>query len=183
MSVASFAPEFKTPEFVTALKALIQGSRFLYRDVELHRDEVGLHQVGTFFREASMFDCTRRLGGIVGETRIVVISASPRDLSRFSERPEWGLAVLGANELFKVTDVQTLQGKTQITIAHVPAAFEAYFRSADAWLFEKWTVPQAQEDFKEALGMDIITAHLEQDWRRRVERPPGMSTERRLAVA
>ncbi len=130
-----------------------------------------------------MFDCTARFGGIVGDTRFVAISSSPRSLSSLSERAEWGLAILGANELFKVIDVQTLQGKTQITLAHVPKAFEAFFRSPDSWLFEKWTVPQAQEDLREAVGMPIIAAHLGEDWRRRVERPPGMSTERRFSPA
>jgi hypothetical protein len=183
MSVESFAPGFKTPEFVAALKALILGSKYLCRDVVLHHDELALYRVGTFFREASLFDCTAHFGGIVGNTRMMVITSSPRGLGQLSARPEWGLAVLGPNELFKVLDIQTLKDKTQITVAHVPVAFEAYFRSSDAWLFDKWTVPQAQEDFREALEMKAIGVHLEEEWRRRVERPPGMSSERRLAAA
>lgn len=183
MSVENFAPEFKTPEFVAALRALTLGSKYLCRDVVLHHDELALYRVGTFFREASLFDCTAHFGGIVGNTRMMVITSSPRGLGQLSARPEWGLAVVGPDELFKVLDIQTLKEKTQITVAHVPAAFEAYFRSSDAWLFDKWTVPQAQEDFREALEMEAIGVHLEEEWRRRVERPPGMSSERRLAAA
>ncbi len=183
MSIENFASEFKTPGFVAALKALIQGSKYLCRDVVLHHDELALYRVGTFFREASLFDCTALFGGIVGNTRMMVITSSPRGLGQLSARPDWGLAVVGANELFKVLDVQTLKEKTQITVAHVPAAFEAYFRSSDAWLFDKWTVPRAQEDFREALEMEAIGAHQEEEWRRRVERPPGMNSERQLAAA
>ena len=183
MSVENFAPEFKTPGFVDALKTLVQRSKYLCRDVVLHHDELALYRVGRFFREASLFDCTALFGGIVGNTRMMVITSSPRGLGHLSERPDWGLTVVGANELFKVLDVQTLKEKTQITVAHVPAAFEAYFRSSDAWLFDKWTVPQAQEDFRKALEMEAIGVHLEEEWRRRVERPPGMSPERRLSAA
>ena len=183
MSVENFAPEFKTPAFVAALKALVLGSKYLCRDVVLHHDELALYRVGAFFREASLFDCTALFGGIVGNTRMMVITSSPRGMGQLSERPDWGLAVMGANQLFKVLDVLTLKEKTQITVAHVPAAFEAYFRSYDAWLFDKWTVPQAQEDFREAVEMEAIVVHLEEEWRRRVERPPGMSSERRLVVA
>ncbi len=183
MSVANFAPEFRTPEFVAALKELIKSSKYLYRDANLNRDELVQYQVGAMFREATVFDCTARLGGIVGGTRFVVVSSAPRSLSRLSERSEWGLATLGANELFKVIDVQVLQDKTQITLAHVPAAFEAYFRSSDSWLFDKWTVPQAQQDLHAAVGMPTIAAHVEEDWRRRIERPPGMNAERRLIPA
>ena len=183
MTTPSIDPRFKAPEFVIKLRELIQTSKYLYRDTSLSPQELQLYRVGTFFREPSLFDCTARFGGIVGDTRFVVISSSPRALSGLSDNPGWGLAVLRTGQLFKVSDVEQGGGKTQITLVHVPPGFEEYFHSPDCALFDKWVLPQARTDFKEALESSVIPELLEAEWRQRIARPPGLDNEGRLIAA
>lgn len=172
-----------TPEFRDRLKSLLQGSKFLYRDVPLDADALALYSTGTFVREPTLCDATAKFGGPTANTRFLLISAQPRDLSALSERPEWGLCVLGVNQLLKVVDVHREGEFVQVTLLHVPDAFATYFRSADASFFENMITPQTRADFREAVATKPLAEHAAAAWRDRVAVAPGMRRDGTLNVA
>lgn len=165
---------YKTPEFAARLQRLLFESKFVYRDVNLKPEVIRLYQPGLFFREPTLFDTTHRFGGPTGNTRFLVVTSTPRDMSMVSETPEWGLCTFPPNELFKIIDVMAVGSLTQVTVLHIPADCEFYFRSADSSFFENQLTPQTCADFHEAIRAEKISIHTSASWRQRTMRPPGV---------
>ena len=168
---------YKTAEFGAKLKQLLTSSKFLYRDTDVRTEIRDLYAVGTLFREPTLCDVTPKFGGLLGNTRFLIVSSVPKSVGGFSENPEWQLCVLGTNQLFKVVDVSRNGSKNQITVLHIPDGFEEYFRSSDANFFESMLVPQTRADFSEACSLEALPELNSPSWKERVQRPLGLNLD------
>jgi hypothetical protein len=174
------AANYKTQEFGARLNQLLVGSKFLYRDTSLSPEVLALYRVGLFFRDPTPFDTSHRFSGLTANTRFLVISSSPINLSAMSENPEWGLCVFKPNELFKVVDVQRHGGFSQVTVLHIPDGFEHYFRSTDASYFEARLTPKTRSEFQEAMQTAVLPDLASAAWRERTALPPGINASGKL---
>ncbi|MES2933217.1 MAG: hypothetical protein V4805_06995 [Pseudomonadota bacterium] len=174
------ASNYKTKDFDQSLTRLLQNSKFLYRDTNLSPEIRAQYKKNLFFRESTFCDVTHKFGGPAANTRFLVISASPRDISGLSEHPEWGLCIFPSNELFKVIDLHLLGAFLQVTLLHIPKGFEAYFRSPDASHFEALIVPQTRGDFQEACSMPPLAELTGEEWLARTAHPLGCNNEELL---
>lgn len=174
---------YKTPEFFEKLKQLLVSSKFLYRDTSIPQETLTLFKVGAMFKEPTFCDATSKFGGIIGNTRFLIVCSSPKDFGMLSENPEWGLCAVGANETFKVIDVIHNESKSQVTVLHIPKGFEEYFLSEDAHMFEGNLTPQTREDFSEACSTKPLPELNTVSWRERVQHPIGVDNEGQLRSA
>ena len=174
--------EVRPADFVARLKAFLTANRFHYRDADLAPAAIEQYRVGLLFRERTLCDATYKFGGLAGTTRFLVISAQAMNVDAMSSHPEWGLCLLPANALFKVIDIHREGGKSQITVLHVPADFEPFFRSDEAQRFESLLVPQTRQDFADALRQAPLSELMTSDWRERTAWPLGTDNEGRLVA-
>ena len=174
--------DYKSPAGQARLKGLLHGAKFLYRDTNLSQEVQRLYAVGTFFRERTMCDATHKFGGVAGNTRFLIVCAAPRNMAAMSAHPEWGLCVVGANELFKVIDVQRQGELAQITVLHVPGDVEMYFRSEEANRFEPLLLSSTGADFEEACKAAPLPEFTTPEWRKRVDHPLGTDLDGKLCA-
>lgn len=156
------------------LKQLLAGSKFIYRDTNLSKDQLSKFQVGMFFKEHTACDATAKFGGINGNVRFLIVTSTPKDLSVLSPNPSFAHSVVGMNEVYKVIAVSEKQGYFQITVLHVPNEFRSYFSSQDAQGFEGLVLQSTEQDFNEACTVPVDPDLEHPDWVERVKPPIGL---------
>lgn len=106
-------------ELEGALNDMLKGLANYVRDVNLDPEVAALYQPGMIIREKTFVDASRRVGGMATTHRFAIFSNHMADLSEYEHGTNWGLCVSASESRFKVLDVYTYEGKTQITLLHL----------------------------------------------------------------
>ncbi|MBR4448365.1 NADAR family protein [Methanobrevibacter sp.] len=164
----------QSPEYQIIRQILQGGSRYV-RDVDLDDALAGKYEAGQILTEKAFVDATPKIGGMLTSHRYLIISQYMADLSQFEHGTGWGLHTAARNSRFKVLDVYTFNGKTQIVLAQLPDGFEEVFETTSS--LERKIVVKIRKEFKETLKFDPIDEVNTPEWRQRVSFPIGMSDE------
>jgi hypothetical protein len=153
----------------------LQATRYVYRDTTLTDAVIERYQVGLFLTEPTLCDATATFGGVQGNVRFLIVSASIKNLSALSLNPECGHCVVGFNQRFKVVGITQIDNLRQITLLHVPPEFYQFFSSPESNSIDARMRALTERDFAEActLPADPILTH--PDWVARVAHPVGLA--------
>lgn len=152
----------------------LQSTRYVYRDTTLSDDIVQHYQVGSFLTEPTLCDATAVFGGVHGNVRFLMVSASIKNLSALSPNPECGHCVLGLNSRFKVVGIAQAEHAQQITLLHVPPEFNQFFSSPESHSIDARMRALTEQDFVEACALPINPALMNSEWVERVAHPVGL---------
>lgn len=144
------------------------------RDCSLSDRQTSSYEAGTILREPGFTDATYKTGGMVTTHRFTILSNHMVDFGPFEHGTDWGLAVAQRNSHFKVLDVYTFEGKTQILLLHLPdnrywKAFAGVRFSLEEDLIEK-----CRADFQAKIHEAIAPSLASPDWLGRCSWPIGV---------
>lgn len=153
----------------------LQSTRYVYRDTTLSDDIVQHYQLGSFLTKPTLCDATAVFGGVHGNVRFLMVSASIKNLSALSPNPECGHCVLGSNSRFKVVGIAQAEHAQQITLLHVPPEFNQFFSSPESHSIDARMRALTEQDFAEACSLPANPALAQPDWVARVAHPVGLA--------
>jgi hypothetical protein len=164
----------QSAEYRVVESTLAESSRYV-RDVNLDGKLASKYEAGMIITEKGFVDASSRIGGMATSHRYLILSRFMADFSRFEENTNWGLHVANKGSRFKVLDIFTVEGKTQILLVHLPEGFEGVFeQDRDV---EQEFVERERENFKRDLKKDVIDDLKGEDWMIRCSFPLGMDDE------
>lgn len=152
----------------------LQSTRYLYRDTTLTDDVLQRYQLGSFLTEPTLCDATAAFGGVNGNVRFLIVSASIKNLSALSPHPECGHCVVGMNQRFKVVGIAQIENLRQITLLHVPPEFIQFFSSPESHSIDVRMRALTEQDFVEASALPVNPALMNSEWVARVAHPVGL---------
>ncbi|MGN1400947.1 MAG: hypothetical protein ACI4XL_05540 [Bacillus sp. (in: firmicutes)] len=146
-----------------------------YRDANLH--ELGdLYEPGQIIHEKGFVDASMRSGGIVTTHRFLILSNHMAPLVNFEHGTNWGLFVADRDSRFKVLDVYSIRGKTQITLLHLPADDWTLFAYMD-FNTDDAIIQQARKEFKGSIMSPPVEELATKEWLERCNFPIGMTED------
>lgn len=166
-------PEDRQSAEYRIIESTLHSSKRYVRDVNLSNDLAKKYREGQIITEKAFVDATDKIGGLVTSHRYLILSNKMLDLSGFEEKTDWGLHVANAESKFKVLDIYTKMGKTQILLLHLPDAFERVFENRIKIIEE--AIGDARALFDECLKEDAIKEVSTPEWLERVQFPLGMN--------
>lgn len=164
----------QSPEYKVIESVINSASRYV-RDIDLKPELAEKYEVGQIITERAFVDASSRIGGMVTSHRYLILSQWMTDLSRFDEGRNWGMHVGKRDSKFKVIDIYTVDGKTQIALLHLPDGFEEVFENTIS--LERDLVERIRMEFEEALKLDPIEELATSEWLERCSFPLGMSDD------
>ena len=164
----------QSPEY-NVVRSVFSSSQKYVRDVNLDEKLAENYEVGQIITERAFVDASSRIGGMVTSHRYLIFSQFMADLSKFEKDTNWGLHTANKDSRFKVIDIFTHKGKTQIALLQLPDGFEGVFNQVTD--IEEEYVKKARDEFKKALEMDVIPELASEMWLERCSFPLGMSDE------
>lgn len=145
-----------------------------YRDANFSQSIIDKHKIGLLLRERGLVDSTCKFGGLLGNHRYLIVSGIARDVSAFSQVPEWGLSLSPSNAIFKVIGQQTSGKLTQTTLLEIPEKFAIQFCAEDLSEMELTFAGYAEESFTKAVELSPLSELNDPDFLERMEWPLGM---------
>ena len=115
---------------------------------------------------------TNKIGQMTTSHRYAIVSNHVANLSQFEENTNWGLHTAASGSKFKVLDVYTFNGKTQILLLHLMENLEEFFASDDT--IDPKIVDLARKIFEESFDKEIIEEVNSREWLERCSFPIGM---------
>ena len=171
-------PEDKqSPEYKVIESVINSASRYV-RDIDLKPELAEKYEIGQIITERAFVDASARIGGMVTSHRYLILSQWMTDFSAFDEGRNWGMHVGKRDSRFKVIDIYTVDGKTQIALLHIPDGFEYVFENTIS--LERDLVEKIRAEFEEALKSEPIAELATSEWLERCSFPLGMSDEGEL---
>ena len=164
----------QSAEYKVIESTLVGSSRYV-RDANLSDEIAGKYSPGQIITEKGFVDASNRIGGMVTTHRYLILSGFMGDLSVFEKETNWGLHTANHGSRFKVLDVFTVDGKTQILLLHLPDGFEEVFTNETD--IEREFVERERENFIRDLKQDIISDLADEIWLERCSFPLGMNDE------
>ena len=164
----------QSAEYKVIESTLVGSSRYV-RDANLKEEIAGKYKAGQIITEKAFVDASNRIGGMVTTHRYLILSGFMGDLSVFEKDTNWGLHTANHGSRFKVLDVFTVEGKTQILLLHLPDGFEEVFTNETD--IEREFVERERENFISDLKQDIIKELADEIWLERCSFPIGMDDE------
>jgi hypothetical protein len=164
----------QSAEYRVVESTLSSSSRYV-RDVNLADELASKYEAGQILTEKAFVDASSRIGGMVTSHRYLILSQFMLDLSSFEEKTNWGINVANCGSRYKVLDIFTVDGKTQILLLHLPNGFEGVFD--DKRDVEDEFIQRERENFKKDLKKDPIEDLASDEWLERCSFPVGMSDE------
>ena len=145
------------------------------RDMELSNEIITLYQnnIGKTIKEKSFVDCTKKIGGLVKNTRTYIISNSIEDFSLFEQDTNYGLCVANENSYFKIIDVQTVENKNYIILLQLDKDTRHFLENISTNIDI-----EIKNIGKEQFQKDIKSKHLEElddNWYKRLFFPIGIN--------
>ena len=163
----------QSPEY-RVIESTLSGSSRYVRDADLPERLAEKYKIGQILTERAFVDASSRIGGMATTHRYLILSQYMADLSGFEDETNWGMHVAKRGSKFKVLDIFTVDGKTQILLLQLPEAFESVFENRTD--VEEEFISRERENFKNDLKKDVID-DLTGEWLERCEFPIGMSDE------
>lgn len=157
----------------------LPGLAMYYRDSNLSQDIINLYSVRTIFRSNTFVDVSNFAGRPITNCRFIFASSKAAPLYRVNPATEkWGLHVINCNSFFKVLDVYSFQGVTQIFILHIPyKGLDLFSRSVlklGGQNIEEQIIAKARESLHQKSNAEIIPSLCEQEWLQRTSFPIGL---------
>ena len=168
------ANDRQSAEYRVVESTLSCSSRYV-RDVNLAENLASKYEPGQILTEKAFVDASSRIGGMVTSHRYLILSQFMLDLSQFEDGTSWGINVANSGSRFKVLDIFTVDGKTQILLLHLPNGFDGVFE--DKRDVEDEFIQRERENFKEDVKKDPIEDLTDDVWIGRCGFPIGMSDE------
>lgn len=169
------SPEDKqSPEYMI-LASVLQTSNKYVRDVNLDEKLASRYEIGQIITERAFLDASPKIGGMITSHRYLILSNQMADLSQFEQGTNWGLHTARRDSSFKVSDIYTIDGKTQIVLLHLPEGFEEVFENTIT--LEKKIVKKLRKEFEDALKLDPVEELTSDMWLKRCEFPVGMDDD------
>ena len=149
---------------------------FVVRDCNLSPAIADKYQVGMILKERWFVDATYIIGGMITSHRFTILSNQFMDLSKFDESKK-GLCVTNRDSRFKVIDKYTVNGKTQITLLHLPDDEHWKDFRDFAYIVEKKIALVARKRFEFMLGTPVIETQNTPEFLDRFSFPLGISDD------
>ena len=153
------------------------GATGTYRDTSLPEDLIDKYTEGMIITERGFVDSSAKMGGFTGNLRYLIISTQNKAMPELFE--DRGHCMLQSGSCFKVLDKSTSEGKTQITLLHIPRETIEFFESVSVNL-EQEIVEVAHKKFQECLNMVPVPELLDDEWISRTAPPLGMDDDGNL---
>jgi len=151
------------------------GLKLFYRDTDLPDNLISNYKVGQIIQEKGFTDMSSMGGGLSGNTRYLIASAHPKDLSKFNpDSAKIGHFLLDTIAYFKVLDIQKIENKTQIFLLNIPDNSISLFKNSSSNLEEE-IIEKAQKKFKDKIHSTLIAELQTADWRERTKSPLGIN--------
>jgi hypothetical protein len=150
--------------------------KLFYRDTTLNNNLLASYQVGQILKEKDFTDMSFIGGGLSGNCRYLIASASARDLSKFNpDSVKNGHALLDDNSFFKVLDIYKISDKTQILLLNIPGNSLPLFKNSTSNLEEEIT-EKAKQKFANKINSPLIPELQTENWKEKTKAPIGMSS-------
>lgn len=150
------------------------GLAVLSRDCSLTKEQEEKYKVGTIIREPAFTEATYKNKGMVTTHRFTILSNHMVDFEGFEHGTNWGMVVAQRGSHFKVLDVYTYEGKTQILLLHLPDnKFWKKFEHVEFNL-EKEFIEKCRASFEQKIHAPIAPSLATQEWLDRCANPLGM---------
>lgn len=151
------------------------GLELFYRDTTLSEHLVSNYKVGQILVERGFTDMSILGGGLTANLRYLIASAHAKDLSSIDpESAGTGHVMLQSNAFFKVLDIYSIDGKTQILLLEIPENAIGIFAGSTSGKEEE-LIKRGKQDFDILLTFDPVAELQTPDWKERTEFPIGMS--------
>ena len=164
----------QSPEYRIIDQTLHCAKRYV-RDVNLDEKLAEKYEIGQIITEKAFVDASSRIGGMMTTHRYTILSGNALDLSEYEGERGWGINVIKNNSRFKVIDIYSHDGKTQIALLQLPDGFEEVFENTIS--IEREMVEKLRSQFEEDLKRDVIEELAGPEWLSRCEFPIGMNDE------
>lgn len=162
------SPEYKIYE------STYHNVKYLVRDVNLSPDFESKYEVGRILQEKAFVDATDKVGGMVTSHRFTILTNHMKDISAHEHGTNWNLHVAAANSKFKVLNVYTYKGKTQILLLHLIDHFWQMFKNDDDTIDSK-CVKLSINKFQKSVNSNPIAEVTTNEWLKRCEFPIGLN--------
>ncbi|KQX08591.1 hypothetical protein [Flavobacterium sp. Root420] len=151
------------------------GLKLFYRDTDLPDHLISNYKIGQIIQEKGFTDMSSMGGGLSGNTRYLIASAHPKDLSKFNpDSAKIGHFLLDTIAYFKVLDIQKIENKTQVFLLNIPDNSISLFKNSSSNLEEEIT-EKAQKKFKDKIHLALVPELQTADWKERTKSPLGMN--------
>ncbi|MCD8297655.1 MAG: WG repeat-containing protein [Prevotella sp.] len=170
---------------------VLPGLQFFYRDTNAIIDAARVYRVGDTIRAGFFVDATTKLLKPAHKTRFLIASAHAARLYEIEQLVKdnpnilkWNLVTFHFNSFFKVMDVYKTPQCTQVLLLHIPKSAAAFLNGTMAFNFLNGAlgsrtslVQLARRNLDEKLKMVYHERSLDEEWRKRMEYPVGLSEE------
>lgn len=160
--------------YEAVLNEILPGLTNCVRDANLSLDVVAKYVPGMIIRNPAFTDASCRVMGMVTTHRYAILTNHMADLSRYEHGTNWGLVVAQADAHFKVLDVFSYNGKTQILLLHLPDDDRWRMFENMSFNLEEQLIADCRERFKAKCCADVIPELATQEWLSRCDFPLGI---------
>lgn len=171
-------PNDKQSAEYRVIETTFEGASRYVRDVNLKEELAGKYEPGQIIRERAFVDASNRIGGMATTHRYLILSGYMADLSGFEKGTNWGLHTANRDSKFKVVDIYTVEGKTQILLLQLPEGFEGVFENKTE--VEEEFIERERRNFEDDLKKEVIDELAGEMWLERCSFPIGMSDDGEL---
>ena len=161
------------------INEIFPGLSMFVRDVNLSADAAAKYVPGMIIKELGFTDASCRVMGMVTSHRFAILSNRMKDISAFEHGTNWGLCVANAGAYYKVLDVYTFKGKTQILLLHLPyddrwKLFRGLELIVNGQDLEEMLTTECRGRFENKSQQKPVPELSTKDWLARCEWPLGM---------
>lgn len=163
-------------EIQSIMNSTFGGLAIFCRDLDLDENLISKYQPNQILMERGFTDVSHKIGGMAKNCRYLVASSKGKDLSMFSQNPEFGHIMIQSGAFFKVLDIQKENGKTQILLLNIPQEGIPIFSTSKVDI-ENQIVEKGIEIFKNNIDSAPLKELQSKGWVDRTSFPIGMSQE------
>lgn len=153
------------------------GLTMYYRDSNIDEAVIQKYQIDQLIMEPSYIAVSSTAGGLTRSLRFAVASNKAVDQSQSTPgAARWGAFTIRPNAHFKVLDIYTIDGQTQVFLLHVPEEhLEAFYGIRTN--IEEQIIAKARKSFEEKVDADINMVLEEDHWKGMTEFPLGVNDQ------
>lgn len=159
------------------INEIFPGLTMFVRDVNLPQELAIRYEPGMIIGEKGFTDASCRIGGMVTSHRYTILSNHMGDLRPFEHGTNWGLFVAQHDAHFKVLDIYKYQGKSQITLLHLPDDERWKLFENVQLSMEEELILTCRQRFESKCREEVIPELATEEWLARCQFPLGFSNQ------
>lgn len=153
------------------------GLTLFVRDVNLNPKLIKKYKINKIIREKTFCDASYKVGGMITNLRYAILSNHMTNIEQFEHGTNWGLCIAQRDSHFKILDICSSQGKTQILLLHLPDD-ERWELFKDTKLnLDSQIINDANTRFLNKCNDKPISELVTKEWLSRCSLPLGMTEE------